>query len=132
LSQASGSTVTVRYATANGSATAGQDYTAASGTLTFTAGQTSKQVNVTVLGDRTIEADETLTLTLSAPTGAVLGAGTTATMTIANDDRAAVAKAVPPAPLGATLAGSDSQTGVRPEPATQTLDVSTLRKNTAA
>jgi hypothetical protein len=85
-----------------------------------------------VLGDRTIEADETLTLTLSAPTGAVLGAGKTATMTITNDDRAAAAKAVPPSPLGATLAGSDGQTGLRPEPATQTLDVPALRKNTAA
>ncbi|MFZ4373117.1 MAG: hypothetical protein ACOYO2_07775, partial [Mycobacterium sp.] len=83
-------------------------------------------------GDAAAEADETLTLTLSAPTGAILGAGKTATMTIANDDKAAVAKAVPAAPLGAILAESDGQTGVRPEPATQTLDVSTLRKNTAA
>ncbi|MEI6699578.1 MAG: hypothetical protein WCK99_11280, partial [Mycobacteriaceae bacterium] len=106
--------------------------TAASGTLTFTAGQTSKQVSLTILGDRTVEADETLALTLSAPTGAVLGAGKTATMTITNDDKAAAAKAVPAAPLGATLAGSDRQTGLRPESATQKLDVPTLRKKTAA
>jgi chitinase len=132
LSQAAGSTVTVRYATANGSATAGQDYTAASGTLTFTAGQTSKQVSVTVLGDRTIEADETLTLTLSAPAGAVLGAGKTATITITNDDNAVAAKVVPPTLLGATLAGLDGQTGLRPEPTTQTLDVPTSRRKAAA
>jgi chitinase len=132
LSQSAGSTVTVRYATANGSATAGQDYTAASGTLTFTIGQTSKQVSVTVLGDRTVEADETLTLTLSAPTGAVLGAGKTATVTITNDDKAVAAKVVPPTPLGANLAVSDGQTGLRPEFATQTLVVSTLRKKAAA
>jgi hypothetical protein len=101
LSQAAVGTVTVRYATANGSATAGQDYTGASGTVTFTAGQTSKQVSVTVAGDATVEADETFTLMLSAPTGAVLGAGKTATITITNDDNAPAAKAVPTAPPSA-------------------------------
>jgi chitinase len=117
LSQAAVGTVTVRYATANGSATAGQDYTAASGTVTFTAGQTSKQVSVTILGDRTVEANETLTMTLSAPTGAVLGAGNTATITVTNDDNAPAATAVPPAPLGASLVVSNGQQGVRPESA---------------
>jgi chitinase len=119
LSQAAVGTVTVRYATANGSATAGQDYTAASGTVTFTAGQTSKQVSVTILGDRTVEANETLTMTLSAPTGAVLGAGNTATITVTNDDNAPAATAVPPAPLGASLVVSNGQQGVRPESAAQ-------------
>ncbi|MBJ7399106.1 S8 family peptidase, partial [Mycolicibacterium sp.] len=85
LSQAAVSTVTVGYATANGSATAGQDYTAASGTVTFTAGQTSQQVSVTVAGDATIEADETFTVTLSAASGATLGAAVS-TVTITNDD----------------------------------------------
>ena len=85
LSQAALGTVTVRYATANGSATAGQDYTAMSGTVTFTAGQTSKQVSVTVAGDATVEADETFTLMLSAPAGATLGTAVS-TVTIANDD----------------------------------------------
>jgi chitinase len=106
LSQLALGTVTVGYSTANGSATAGQDYTAASGTVTFTVGQTSKQVSVTVAGDATVEADETFTLTLSAPTGAVLGAGKTATITITNDDNAPAAKAVPTAPLSANLAVS--------------------------
>ena len=50
--------VTVDYATADGSATAGQDYTAASGTLTFAAGETSKTVNVQVLDDSHDEGDE--------------------------------------------------------------------------
>jgi chitinase len=119
LSRASGSAVTVRYATANGSATAGQDYTSASGTVTFTAGQTSKQVNVTVRGDRTVEANETFTLTLSAPTGAVLGAGNMAAISVTNDDNAPAATAAPSAPLRATLFLPDGQTGVRPEFAAQ-------------
>ena len=119
LSRTWSSTVTVGYATANGSATAGQDYTAASGTVTFTAGQTSKQVSVTILGDRTVEANETLTMTLSAPTGAILGVGNTATITVTNDDNAPAATAVPPTPLGASLVVSNGQQGVRPESAAQ-------------
>ena len=99
LSQASKNPVTVSYSTADGSAKAGQDYTAASGTLTFTAGQTSKQVSLIVLGDRTVEANETLTLTLSAPTGAVLGVAKAATITINNDDTAPAATLAMDAPI---------------------------------
>ena len=65
LSKAATSTVTVKYATSNGTATAGQDYTAGSGTVTFFAGQQSKTVNVAVNGDTAVEADETFTVTLS-------------------------------------------------------------------
>ena len=85
LSKAATSPVTVKYATSNGTATAGQDYTAATGTITFAAGETSKTVNVVVAGDATVEPDETFTVTLSAPSGATLGAAT-ATGTITNDD----------------------------------------------
>ncbi len=85
LSKASTTPVTVNYATSNGTATAGQDYTAASGTITFAAGETSKTVNVAVAGDATVESDETLTVTLSSPSGAVIGTAT-ATGTITNDD----------------------------------------------
>ena len=60
LSAAATSTVTVNYATANGTATAGSDYVAASGTLTFTAGQTSKTIPVTVNGDTTGRAQRDL------------------------------------------------------------------------
>ena len=69
LSRASTQTVTVNYATADGTAAAGEDYTAASGALTFTAGQTAKTVPVTVLGDSHDEGEETFTLTLSSPAG---------------------------------------------------------------
>ena len=77
-------TVTVDYATANGTATAGQDYTAASGALSFAAGETTKTVAVTVASDAHNEGSETLTLTLSNASGAVISAGE-ATGTITND-----------------------------------------------
>ena len=86
LSKAAASPVTVKYATSNGSASAGSDYTASSGTLTFAAGVTSQTVNVAVTGDTAVEADETFTMTLSAPSGATLGTLSKATGTIRNDD----------------------------------------------
>ena len=75
LSHLSSRTVTVSYATADGTAQAGSDYTAASGTLTFHAGQTSQTVQVTVLTDSDDEGQETLTLTLSNPSQATLDDG---------------------------------------------------------
>ncbi len=88
LSKTSTSPVTVQYATSNGTATAGSDYTATSGTITFAAGETSKTVNVAVTGDTTVESNETLTVTLSSPSGATIATGS-ATGTITNDDAAA-------------------------------------------
>ena len=71
LSPASSQTVTVDYATADGTATAaGLDYTTASGPLTFAPGETSKTVTVDVLGDTLPEANETFTLNLSNAAGA--------------------------------------------------------------
>ena len=85
LSSASSQTVTVNYATSNGTATAGSDYTATSNTLTFSPGQTSEQVYVPILGDYVIEGDETFTMTLSGAWNATIGTAT-ATATILNDD----------------------------------------------
>ena len=93
LSKAATGPVTVSYVTANGTATAGQDYTGATGTVTFAAGETSKTINIAVAGDATVEQDETFTVTLSAPSGATLGTAT-ATGTITNDDVAVVAPKV--------------------------------------
>ena len=85
LSHAAAAAVTVNYATSNGTATAGADYTAATGTLTFAAGETTKTVSV--LNDAHDEGSETLTLTLSNASGAVIKSdGATATGTITNDD----------------------------------------------
>lgn len=73
LSSASGQQVTVDYATEDGSATSPDDYDAASGTLTFTAGQTSKQVTVLVNGDTSTETTESFFVDLSDASGATIG-----------------------------------------------------------
>lgn len=86
LSIPSGRQVTVNYATADGTATAANfDYTAASGTLTFAPGATSRSFVVPVVGDATTEPDETFTVNLSGEANATL-ARTSATGTIVNDD----------------------------------------------
>jgi hypothetical protein len=64
--------VTVKFATANGTATAPADYTPVTGTLTFGAGETTKQVPVPIEDDAVNEPDETFTVNLSAPTGAAI------------------------------------------------------------
>jgi Calx-beta domain/Beta-propeller repeat/Carboxypeptidase regulatory-like domain len=74
--------LSVQYATANGSAIAGQDYTAASGTLTFNAGQTSRTIQVPITNDSTTEADETFTIALSSTDLQAVGAPSTMTVTI--------------------------------------------------
>lgn len=76
LSEPSATPVTVSYATADGSATAPDDYMAATGTVTFPAGATAAQVTVTVMVDGVDENDETFNLTLSNPVGATIGDGT--------------------------------------------------------
>ena len=86
LSAAQPVPVTVRYATADGSAVAGEDYAAIAGTLTFAAGETEQAIDVPVLGDERDENDETFALTLSAPTHAALG-NATALGTILDDER---------------------------------------------
>jgi Calx-beta domain/RTX calcium-binding nonapeptide repeat (4 copies) len=86
LSAASTRIVSVRFATADGTATATSDYVPASGTLTFNPGETSSTVDVTVNGDTAIEPDETLTVNISSPVNATIAKGA-ASGTIQNDDR---------------------------------------------
>ena len=85
LSRAASRALTVDYATSDGSAQAGVDYTAASGTLTFQAGESSRTIEVGVLDDAHDEGEETLTLTLSSASGGLLTDGE-ATGTIENRD----------------------------------------------
>ncbi len=93
LSPAVNETVTVTYATSVESgdmATSGDDFTAASGTLTFAANETQKTISVITLEDTVFEGDETFTLTLSnvqstESTGLVGIADETATGTIDGD-----------------------------------------------
>jgi hypothetical protein len=73
LSAASAGPVTVDYAPEDGSAKAPGDYTATTGTLTFAAGELSKQVAVAVIGETLDEMHETYSLDLSNPVGATLG-----------------------------------------------------------
>ncbi|WP_231748662.1 cellulase family glycosylhydrolase [Mycobacterium sp. M26] len=87
LSKVSTGTVTVAYSTVAGTATAGVDFTAATGTLTFAAGETTKVISVAAVGDTVVEPDETFTVTLSNAAGAGI-ADATATGTIRNDDTA--------------------------------------------
>ena len=90
MSAASGKQVTVAYADAGtGTATSGTDYTALSaGTLTFAVGTTTQTIDVTVTGDATDEADETVAVTLSGPVNATLAAAATGTGTVTDDDGA--------------------------------------------
>lgn len=85
LAPASGREVRVAHATSNGTASAGSDYVAASGTRTFAAGQTSQSVVVTINGDGVVENDESFSMVLSAPVGATL-ADATGIGLIRNDD----------------------------------------------
>jgi len=85
LSTASSQTITVDYLTLNGSAQAGSDYQAASGTLTFAPGETSKAVVVAVNGDTDVESDEAFVVGLSNPASATTSKSQ-GTGTIVNDD----------------------------------------------
>ena len=79
-------TVTVDYATSDGTALAGSDYLAAVGGITFSPGITVALFTVSVLEDTLIESSETISLTLRQPTGATLGIFRSATLTILDDE----------------------------------------------
>ena len=73
------------FSTADGDATAGNDYTATSGSVSFASGETVRTVLVEVAGDGADEGDETFSLDLSAPTHADLGNDQTIITIIDND-----------------------------------------------
>jgi len=77
--------ITVDYSVFGVSATAGVDFTAASGTITFAPGQTTRGILVPTLNDASIEPNETLVVTLSNPVGAAIADGT-GVGTISDDD----------------------------------------------
>lgn len=87
LNSASTQKVTVQYKTADGTAKAGSDYTATSGTLTFKAGQTSKTVTVKVIGDKAPEPDEMFFVNLNNVSSGVTILDGEGVGTITNDDR---------------------------------------------
>jgi hypothetical protein len=85
LTGATALTATVQYATGGGTATPGEDYTPASGSLTFTPGLTSQSFAIPILPDGIYEGDETVGLSLQGPVSATLGLDS-ATLTILDDD----------------------------------------------
>lgn len=85
LSNSSFQTITVAFATANGTATAGSDYVATSGTVTFSPGETLKTISVQVNGDNVDEINETFLINLTSPTNATIGAAQ-GSVTIVDDD----------------------------------------------
>jgi uncharacterized repeat protein (TIGR01451 family) len=122
LSNSSSDTVTVDYATADGTATAPSDYIATSGTLTYTPGQTSKTVAVSVNGDTASEPDETFTVDLSTPVNATI-ADDQGVGTIQNDDGGAdlsltKADSPDPVPVGSNLTYTITASNGGPDPAT--------------
>ncbi len=86
LGAASGVTVTVDYATSDGTAVAGSDYTTATSTLTFSPGVTSQTFTVPITDDTEIEEDETVNLVLSNPANTLLGSPSSAVLTIVDGD----------------------------------------------
>ena len=105
LSSSLGQQVTVGYATANSTATAGSDYNTASGSLTFAPGETMQSVTVEVNGDTTDEEDESFVVKLSSATGVAIGDGQ-GVGTINDDDP-------PPLVSIGDASVSEGQTGTR-------------------
>ncbi|WMW79456.1 Calx-beta domain-containing protein [Undibacterium cyanobacteriorum] len=79
LSNASQAPISVNYSTANGSATAGNDFTAGSGTLTFAPGETTKTFTVAISNDAVFEGAENFQVNLSSPSNATIAAGSVTT-----------------------------------------------------
>lgn len=82
----SSSSASVNFSTSNGTAVAGSDYTATSGTVTFAANQTTQTITIPILSDVVVEGNESFSVTLTNPTGAMLGSQSGATVTIIDND----------------------------------------------
>jgi len=90
LTHAATGPVTVQYATANGTATSGSDYQAASGTLVIPAGQTTGKITVPVIGDRLPEPNESFFVNLSGATGAIIADGQAEGTMVDNEPRISI------------------------------------------
>jgi hypothetical protein len=90
LGRISGQAVTVQYTTRNGTAVAGKDYRATSGTLTFRPGESRKRVAVPILNDNVINGDRAFQVVLRSPGNATLAQPAVVALTIKNDDRPVV------------------------------------------
>lgn len=116
---------TVNYLTENITATAGSDYQAASGSVSFAAGETTRTISVTILGDTVLEKNESFALTLTSATGAVLVRDRACGIIEENDRRVALSVEYVPkysSYYGASRTFKITNTG--PSGATVTLKVS--------
>ncbi|AFZ60550.1 SBBP repeat-containing protein [Anabaena cylindrica FACHB-243] len=111
LSNTSNQTITVNYATSNGTAIAGSDYTNTTGTLTFNPGIKTQVINIPIVNDGINEADETFTLTLTSPTNASLGTKTSAITTITDTLVASATTTLPTNVENLTLTGTTAING---------------------
>ena len=125
LDAPSGRPVTVGYATTNGSATAGADYTAGSGTVEFVPGETSKTLLVPVVGDLDDESNETFTIDLSSPVNATIDIPSTLVTIVDNDP-------IPPGSAQLDIAGSKVREGASAGTATITFTVTRSGETTTA
>ena len=126
LSQQSSQTVTVGFATANATATAGFDYTGSNGTLTFTPGQTSRTLAIAIAGDVIDETNETLLVNLSGPVNATI-IDAQGVITILDDD----GNALPVMRIG-DLSVTEGASGIVAANLTVTLSTTSNQAITAA
>jgi hypothetical protein len=105
LSGTTGQDVTVNYATADGSAIAGEDYEATSGTLVIPAGDLDGTFEIPLIVDEATEDIETVQLTLSSPTIATLGEPSTAVLNILDVPPTAEPPPAPPQPAPPPFTG---------------------------
>ena len=99
LSGSTARTVTVDYATTDGSATAGADYGSVSGRFTFAPGESSATVSVDLVDDETYEPDETFVARLSSPVNAVIVTGEATGTILDNDEQPAAVAVLPEDPM---------------------------------
>ncbi len=129
IDEAKTNEVRVKYATADGTALAGEDYTATEGTLTFAAGDTKQTIEVPIVVDEFLEPDEFFTVALSDPEGGYLRDNLQeAVGTIRNDDQTIgisdVGYTTPDSYPGMTLVwGDEFNTPGAPDPAKWTYDL---------
>ena len=106
LSSASGLTVSVNYSVTGGTATSGTDYSLSAGTLTFNPSETTKNISITIIDDGVVETNETIIVGLNTPSNATLGAITSHTYTIMDND----GDTTPP-DFSGTFSGADAGSG---------------------
>jgi hypothetical protein len=94
LSEPAKQPVTLAYATADGTAAAGSDYQAASGTLTYAPGETRKTITVLINGDRIGEWNESFHVTLSNPTNAIIAQGQAAGIIVDDEPRIGISDVI--------------------------------------